>query len=42
MVQIEHRTVNDPESEILTILERDGGVIIDDVLDSGASVQIRE
>ena len=42
MVQIEHRTVNDPESEILTILERDGGVIIDEVLDSGAIVQIRE
>ena len=42
MAQIEHKTVNDPESEILAILERDGGVIIDDVLDSGAIHQIRE
>ena len=42
MAQIEHKTVNDTESEILTILERDGGVIIDDVLDSGAIHQIRE
>ena len=34
MAQIEHRTVNDSEDELLSLLDRDGGVIIEGILDN--------
>ena len=41
MAQIEHKTVNDSEDELLEILDRDGGVIIEGILNNEDLSQVR-
>ena len=40
MAQIEHRAVNDSEDEPLSLLDRDGGVIIEGILDNEALIRL--
>ena len=42
MAQIEHKTVNDSEDELLSLLDRDGGLILDEVIDWEVLIQVRE
>ena len=41
MAQIEHRTVNDSEDELLSLLDRDGGVIIEGILNNEDLDQVK-
>ena len=41
MAQIEHKTVKDSEDELLSLLDRDGGVIIEGVLNNEDLSQVR-
>ena len=41
MAQIEHKTVNDSEDELLSLLDRDGGVIIEGILNNEDLGQVR-
>ncbi len=40
MAQIEHKTVNDSEDELLSQLDRDGGVIIEGILNNQGLEQV--
>ena len=41
MAQIEHKTVKDSQDELLSLLDRDGGVIIEGVLNNVDLSQVR-
>ena len=41
MAQIEHKTVNDSEDELLSLLDRDGGVIIEGILNEKDLNQVK-